>query len=257
MPSGGIGIATLLQFLPHEQLVGEEKCRDALAQEEFSLQSVFPGNSGSHIFRSMGTFEDHFCSHAEGYPAYRPTYPAALIDFLVSCAHGSQLALDCGCVTKTKLSVLLAGRFDRVDATDASASQIENAKAHPRVEYRVAPAERSGLPDAAVDLVTLALAAHWFDLPRFYAEVRRVGRPRTSIALISSGFCMSTGSPMRSRSDFIGTCLAPSGQPSAAMWRTDIARSRFRLPRLKLPPCRWKFPGIFPISLVTSIHGQP
>ena len=71
-----------------------------------------------------------------------------------------------------------------------------STKAHPRVEYRVAPAERSGLPDAAVDLVTLALAAHWFDLPRFYAEVRRVGRPRTAIALISSGFCMSTGSPM-------------------------------------------------------------
>jgi hypothetical protein len=40
----------------------------------------------------MGTFKDHFCSHAEGYAAYRPTYPAALIDFLVSCAHGSQLA---------------------------------------------------------------------------------------------------------------------------------------------------------------------
>ncbi len=34
--------------------------------------------------------------------------------------------------------------------------------------------EDSGLPSASADLITVAQALHWFDLERFYAEVRRV-----------------------------------------------------------------------------------
>jgi ubiquinone/menaquinone biosynthesis C-methylase UbiE len=33
-----------------------------------------------------------------------------------------------------------------------------------------------------VDLVTVASAIHWFDLDRFYAEVRRVVKPGGAIA---------------------------------------------------------------------------
>jgi SAM-dependent methyltransferase len=40
--------------------------------------------------------------------------------------------------------------------------------------YRVATAEDSGLETETVDLVTVAQALHWFDRPRFYAEVGRV-----------------------------------------------------------------------------------
>ena len=83
--------------------------------------------------------------------------------------------------------MLLAERFERVIATDASARQIENAAPHPRVEYRVAPAERSGLPAESADLVVAAQAAHWFDLPAFYAEARRVARPGGIVALVTYG----------------------------------------------------------------------
>ncbi len=51
------------------------------------------------------------------------------------------------------------------------------------MSYRVGPAEVSGLDDASVDLVTAAQAVHWFDRPRFWAEVRRVLRPRGVIAI--------------------------------------------------------------------------
>jgi SAM-dependent methyltransferase len=51
----------------------------------------------------------------------------------------------------------------------------------------VAPAEASGLTDRSVDLVTVAQAAHWFDLPRYYDEVRRVARPGALVALITYG----------------------------------------------------------------------
>ncbi|MBV8225764.1 MAG: methyltransferase domain-containing protein [Verrucomicrobia bacterium] len=50
-----------------------------------------------------------------------------------------------------------------------------------------APAETSGLGDQAADLIVAAQAAHWFDLPAFYREVRRVGRPGSVIALVSYG----------------------------------------------------------------------
>lgn len=144
--------------------------------------------------RSRTHFKDYFSSHAAGYAAHRPTYPAAVVDFLAETAPGRRLALDCACGTG-QLSVPLARRFDRVVATDGSASQIEHAEAHQRVEYRVAPAEESGLPDASVDLVTVAQAAHWLDLNRFYAEARRVARPAAVVALISYGVGHVDGEP--------------------------------------------------------------
>lgn len=77
----------------------------------------------------------------------------------------------------------LAERFLRVEATDASAEQIAHATTHPRVRYRVALAERSPLDSGSVDVVTVANAVHWFDLARFYEEVRRVTRPSAAIVV--------------------------------------------------------------------------
>jgi len=51
------------------------------------------------------------------------------------------------------------------------------------VDFRVAPAEKSGLPDHSVDLITVALAIHWFDHDAFYQEVRRVLKPDGILAV--------------------------------------------------------------------------
>jgi 2-polyprenyl-3-methyl-5-hydroxy-6-metoxy-1,4-benzoquinol methylase len=83
----------------------------------------------------MSEFKDHFSTRSAEYAAYRPTYPRALVDFLADAAPGTELALDCGCGTG-QLSVLLAERFARVVATDASAKQIENAEPRQNLEYR-------------------------------------------------------------------------------------------------------------------------
>jgi SAM-dependent methyltransferase len=132
------------------------------------------------------TFKDHFSSRSSDYAAYRPTYPASLVDYLAGLCRDTDLALDVGCGSG-QLSVLLAERFNQVIATDASEQQVANAEPHPKVEYRVAPAERSGLAERSVDLITAAQAAHWFDLPRFYTEARRVGKPGGALALITYG----------------------------------------------------------------------
>ena len=77
----------------------------------------------------------------------------------------------------------LARHFARVVATDASVAQIAHATPHPRIEYRVVAAERSGLADRSVALAAAAQALHWFDIPAFFAEVRRVLAPDGVIAV--------------------------------------------------------------------------
>jgi len=131
-------------------------------------------------------FKDHFSDVADAYAAHRPAYPVALGDFLARLAPATRLVWDAGCGSG-QLSVLLAGVFEQVVATDASPEQIARAASHPKVEYRCAPAEASGLPERVADLATAAQAAHWFDLPAYFAEVRRVTRPGGVVALISYG----------------------------------------------------------------------
>jgi SAM-dependent methyltransferase len=129
-------------------------------------------------------FADHFSALAARYASYRPHYPAALVTLLADRSPRHDLAWDVGC-GNGQLSVGLAARFRRVIATDPATAQLDHAEPDPRVEYRCAPAEASGLPDASVDLAVAAQSAHWFDWPRFVVEVGRVARPSSLIALVT------------------------------------------------------------------------
>lgn len=126
-------------------------------------------------------FPDHFSGHAAAYAKARPTYPPALFAHLAELAPARESAWDAGC-GNGQAARALAQHFERVLATDASAKQIEQAEPHPRVEFAVARGEHAPLPDASVDLVTVAQALHWFDVDAFHAEVRRVARPNAIVA---------------------------------------------------------------------------
>lgn len=123
-----------------------------------------------------------FTSVAREYASFRPGYPPELFAWLARAAPALDAVWDCGCGSG-QASVALAEHFQQVHATDVAAEQIAAAKPHPRVHYSVAPAEASGLPDASVDLVTVAQALHWFDVDAFYAEARRVARPGALLAV--------------------------------------------------------------------------
>ena len=71
----------------------------------------------------------------------------------------------------------MAPHFNAVIATDASAEQIASAEPQAGMQFRVAPAEASGLASNSVDLVTVAQALHWFDADQFFAETIRVLKP--------------------------------------------------------------------------------
>lgn len=124
----------------------------------------------------MNGFADHFSRLAPAYAAFRPQYPPAFVAWIAGLAREHALAWDAG-TGSGQAARLLAEHFERVIATDASAEQLAAAAPHPRVEYRRATAEDSGLAPASVDLVAAAAAIHWFDPPRFHAEVRRVLKP--------------------------------------------------------------------------------
>src|SRR5215831_15633381 len=132
------------------------------------------------------TFHDHFSKLARNYADFRPHYPAALFDYLATLAPRDSMVWDCAC-GNGQATLDLAERFARVIATDASKDQIASASPHAKVEYRVATAEQNGLPDQSATLVTVAQALHWFDLDRFYAEVRRVLRPQGVFAVWAYG----------------------------------------------------------------------
>jgi SAM-dependent methyltransferase len=129
-------------------------------------------------------FRDHFSKQAADYAKSRPRYPKELFQWLGSVAPARESAWDCA-TGNGQAAVELAEVFDRVIATDASEKQVARAEANSRVEYRVAPAERSGLDAQSIDLVTVAQALHWFDLDRFYAEVRRVLKPNGVFAALA------------------------------------------------------------------------
>lgn len=122
------------------------------------------------------TFADHFSGHANEYATHRPQYPEALYRFLVDNCQQHDLAWDCA-TGNGQAAKSLAEHFERVIATDASAEQIEAAPAHPDIEFRVAPAENSGIAAASVNLVTVAQALHWFDIDAFFDEATRVLKP--------------------------------------------------------------------------------
>ena len=119
---------------------------------------------------------DLFSAQASAYARHRPAYPDALFAALAVLAPARDLAWDCG-TGSGQAAVGLAAHVRHVVATDVSADQLSHARPCARVEYRLAPAEHSGLADGSVDLVTAAQALHWFDLDAFYNEVRRVLRP--------------------------------------------------------------------------------
>lgn len=130
----------------------------------------------------MAQFKDHFSGAARGYADYRPSYPPALFEWLASVVPGRDLVWDCA-TGNGQAAVGLAPHFARVVASDASAAQIANRRAHPGVDYYVALAEASALRAGTCDLVTVAQSVHWFDFGRFYGEVRRVAKPGGVLAL--------------------------------------------------------------------------
>lgn len=124
-----------------------------------------------------------FSNSSDNYAKFRPTYPQTIFDYLYPLVPQKQNAWDCG-TGNGQIAQVLCQDFDTVEATDISASQLDNAYAAANIRYSVQPAEQTTFNDNTFDLITVAQAVHWFDFERFNEEVKRVGKPNSIIALI-------------------------------------------------------------------------
>ncbi|HEY3172254.1 MAG TPA: class I SAM-dependent methyltransferase [Thermoanaerobaculia bacterium] len=199
------------------------------------------------------SFPDHFSDVSSAYAEYRPRYPDSLFAWLAELPAGRDLAWDCA-TGSGQAAIGLASRFERVIGTDASAGQIAAAVPDPRVDYRVAPAEESGLDSESVDLVTVAQALHWLDRPAFFAEARRVLRRGGAIA------AWTYGNPRLddARSDevlrrFTSETVGPYWPPERAL--VDAEYRTIDFPFAELDPPAFEMDARWPLAALLGYIG--
>jgi ubiquinone/menaquinone biosynthesis C-methylase UbiE len=195
--------------------------------------------SGTVAVESENTgFKDYFSALATDYANYRPHYPASFFAELAKAAPGHERAWDCA-TGNGQAAEGLAPYFTEVVATDASAQQIAAAEAMTQpvnVQFAVAPANASGLPDASVDVLLVAQAAHWFDLPGFYAEAERVLRPGGVLALLTySGVCTQNEGLDVLLCEFYQVTVGPYWPPERAHVENDYRDLPFPWPEISFP----------------------
>ncbi|KAI8868383.1 S-adenosyl-L-methionine-dependent methyltransferase [Ramicandelaber brevisporus] len=115
----------------------------------------------------------------------RPAYDARLFDRIdafrgVPCSNS--LAIDIGSGTGQIAFNLAANRgYKRVIAIEPSAVMRGSALRHPNIQYVDGTSDHLTAEDGTADLVIAAQAAHWFDMPKFLAEAKRVLNPETGV----------------------------------------------------------------------------
>ena len=129
--------------------------------------------------------KDRFSKHADRYVQFRPMYPHALFEFIYSHLTRFDTAWDAG-TGNGQAARQLSKKFQKVFATDISEKQLLNAYMADNIIYSIA-SEKTSLTDQSINLITVAQAAHWFNLNLFSEEVDRVLKPEGIIAVWGYG----------------------------------------------------------------------
>ncbi|KAK0611693.1 S-adenosyl-L-methionine-dependent methyltransferase [Immersiella caudata] len=154
------------------------------------------------------TFRAFTSQQGSDYAQYRHDYHPRLYNAVIDHhkATGGQFdaLLDVGCGPGIAVRSL-APLFEYATAIDPSAGMIESAlaidnpsaKSGP-IRFAVSSAEFLGadlsppIPDASIDLLTAATAAHWFDMSKFWPRAAEVVKPGGTVAIwCAVGICIS------------------------------------------------------------------
>jgi SAM-dependent methyltransferase len=132
--------------------------------------------------------KDYFSGHSKLYATFRPTYPEDLYQFIFKHVTNFDCAWDCA-TGNGQVAKRLAKQFQTVHATDISQQQLEHAVQLKNIQYNVSGAENTDFQNQQFDLITVGQAMHWFNLDKFYAEVKRVLKPTGVLAVWGYSVC--------------------------------------------------------------------
>lgn len=132
---------------------------------------------------------ERFSDRVETYRKFRPSYPAALIDYLF-CEFpisGESTVADIGSGTGIFCG-LLARRGANVIGVEPNAEMRAAAigayGADGHFASRDGTAESTGLADSSVDFISVAQAFHWFDREKTKREFQRILKPNGYVFLV-------------------------------------------------------------------------
>lgn len=130
-----------------------------------------------------------FTNRVANYIAYRPKYPAAVLEFMRGelNLNPSSVIADVGSGTGilTEMFLRNGNRVYAVEPNDAMRAAAENLLGEfPDFVSVSGTAEATTLAATSVDLVTAAQAFHWFDAVRAKAEFARILKPGGWVALL-------------------------------------------------------------------------
>lgn len=178
--------------------------------------------------------KDRFSDHANQYAQFRPVYPSELFDFIYSRLHHFESAWDAG-TGNGQVARELSKKFNKVFATDISNRQIENAYQAENIEYSKAN-EKTSFPDHCFDLITVAQAAHWFDMALFSQEAIRVLKPSGMIAIWGYGLLTVNHEVDSLISHFYKTIVGPYWDQERKHIEENYVNLYFPFEEIQAPP---------------------
>ena len=148
---------------------------------------------------------------ADDYLLHRAGFPTGLFDRLgaVGIGYPGQMILDLGTGTGS-LARGFAGRGATVTAVDISermlaAARRISAEEGRTIDYRLAPAEDTGLPAGAFDVVSAGQCWHWFDRPAAAREVQRLLKPGGRLVIAHFDWIPLPGNVVAATEDLISS----------------------------------------------------
>lgn len=133
---------------------------------------------------SVAIAHGDFSTLAADYAAHRPGYSPQAVRLLLGALGRPATALDAadvGAGTGIWTRQLQEAGFRGVTAVEPNDAMRQAGVATSAglpIAWRAGSAERTGLPNASADLLTMASSFHWADFPVALAEFRRVLRPQ-------------------------------------------------------------------------------